>query len=436
MFKIFRKSKPIMREPVPGVDFPMTYAIPQYEDLAYANVSPAQKLDLYLPQGSGPFPLVILVHGGGFNLGDKSHMRSKPGTDELLRNGYAVANVNYRLSEEAKAPAQIHDVKTAVRWLRAHAKEYRLNPERFGVWGASAGGNLAALLGTSEGVAVLEGAELGCEKQSSAVQAVIDWFGPIDFLSMDQQFAGKPELQTHNAPDSPESILIGAPIQAKPHLVEINNPLTYVSPKASPFLIQHGTRDDLVPVQQSQQLYETLKVAIGSDKITLTLLDGASHGGGPQFWDPANVKLVISFLDKYLKTDPKRIDKVFQLDRTVTMSGGPRFYSFRDNLHFYGAYQNITFTEKEHGRTARVEVDTGDRPVCWIELWPGKYSGDGVKWQAERGLIPVAQSGSQPEVNPSLTWIIEAGDYTLYFVTAVSTNNVRNESITYRIKTD
>jgi acetyl esterase/lipase len=301
MKKISSRPENMMKEPVPGVDFPETTAIPQHEDLVYANVSSAQKLDLYLPQGSGPFPLVIMVHGGGFNMGDKSHMRSKPGTDDLLRNGYAVANVNYRLSSEAKAPAQIQDIKTAARWLRAHAKEYALNPNKFGAWGASAGGNLVALMGTSCGVAALEGAELGYKDQSSCIQAVIDWFGPIDFLKMDQQFAGNPDLQTHDAPDSPESILIGVPIQTRPDLVQIINPLTYVSPDASPFLIQHGTEDDLVPVQQSQSLYAALKSAIGADKVILTLFEGASHGGGPQFWKPANIKLVIGFLDKFLK---------------------------------------------------------------------------------------------------------------------------------------
>jgi len=286
--------------PIPGVDFPITRAQPHYCDLAYASISPAQKLDLYLPKGSGPFPVVLIVHGGAFLFGDKADEPSKPGTDALLEHGYAVANLNYRLSGEAKAPAQIQDIKTAVRWLRAHAKEYNLNPDKFGAWGASAGGNLVALLGTSCGVAALEGAELGSREQSSCIQAVVDWFGPIDFLKMDQQFSGKPVLQTHDAPDSPESLLIDAPIQTRPDLVKLVNPLTYISSSASPFLIQHGTEDNVVPVQQSELLYEALKVAIGADRVTLTLLNGASHGGGPQFWDPANVELILHFLDKFL----------------------------------------------------------------------------------------------------------------------------------------
>ena len=290
---------PIM--PVAGVDFPVTNAKPQYQDRAYANLSPAQKLDLYLPHGFGPYPVVLMVHGGGFMFGDKADDISRAGTDSLLDNGFAVAVINYRLSGEAKAPAQIWDLKTAVRWLRAHASEYDLNPDRFGAWGASAGGNLVALLGTSCDIAALEGAELGYPGESSRIQAAIDWFGPVDFLQMDRQFAEFPDSQTHDAPDSPESVLIGAPIQMRPDLVKVVNPLTYITPSASPFLIQHGTADHLVPPQQSQKLYDALLKAVGVEKVSLTLLKDAPHGGGPQFWDSSNLKLIIGFLDTFLK---------------------------------------------------------------------------------------------------------------------------------------
>jgi acetyl esterase/lipase len=287
--------------PIPGVDFPATIATPQYSDLAYGTASSAQKLDLYLPDGSGPFPVVLIVHGGAFMFGDKSHDISKAGTDQLLGRGYAVANVNYRLSGEARAPAQIHDVKAAVRWLRAHAGEYRLNPDKIGAWGSSAGANLVALLGTSGGVAALEGAELGHAEQSSRVQAVVDWFGPIDFLQMDAQFSGTPCSADHNAPDSPESQLIGAPIQIRPDLVKMVNPIAYISPEAAPFLIQHGTEDCLVPPQQSQLLFDALLPVIGADKVQLTLLEGAGHGGGPLFWTLTNVQRVLDFFDRFLK---------------------------------------------------------------------------------------------------------------------------------------
>jgi len=296
----FKPEGPIPEPPL-GEGFPITKALVRYQDLAYANASPAQKLDLYLPPGDGLFPLVLLVHGGAFMLGDKSHQMSKVGTDDLLRHGYAVANLNYRLSGEAKAPAQIQDIKAAVRWLRAHAGEYALNTARFGAWGASAGGNLVALLGTSAGVAALEGIALGNPQYSSAVQAVVDWFGPTDFLKMDEQFAGKPHLQTHNAPDSPESLLIGAPIQTVPDLVRAVNPITYISPNAAPFLIQHGVEDDLVPMQQSQILSDALLPVLGAEKVSLALFAGTGHGGGTKFWEPANMERIVGFLDRFLK---------------------------------------------------------------------------------------------------------------------------------------
>jgi acetyl esterase/lipase len=166
---------------VPGVDFPVTTAIPQYEDLAYAKVSPAQKLDLYYPTGNAPFPLVLVVHGGAFMFGDKADPPGKAGTDALLEHGYAIANVNYRLSGEAKAPAQIQDVKTAVRWLRAHAKGYTLNPDKFGAWGASAGANLVALLGTASGFPRWK--ELSWATRTSPAGCRRWWIGSVQSIS-------------------------------------------------------------------------------------------------------------------------------------------------------------------------------------------------------------------------------------------------------------
>jgi acetyl esterase/lipase len=287
--------------PTPGVDFPVTTAIAQYEDLSYASVSPAQKLDLYLPTGNRPFPLILMVHGGGFMFGDKADPPSKCGIDDLLKHGFAVANVNYRLSGEAKAPAQIQDVKTAVRWLRAHAKEYTLNPEKFGAWGASAGANLVALLGTAIDVPTLEGAELGNPNQSSRVQAVVDWFGPTDFLQMDRQLIVLGFPPSHDNPDSPESLLVDAPIQTRPDLVKAVNPIPYVTPEAAPFLIEHGTNDSTVPYLQSKILSDALVAAAGVERVTFVPLEGASHGGGPQFWSPENVARVLDFLDQHLK---------------------------------------------------------------------------------------------------------------------------------------
>ncbi|NNM04865.1 MAG: alpha/beta hydrolase, partial [Gemmatimonadetes bacterium] len=149
-------------------------------DVPYASVSSAQRLDLFLPSaGEGPFPLIIWIHGGGWRSGDK-RFGGNAFQLRALSEGYAVASLNYRLSGEASHPAQIHDVKTAIRWLREHRKDHRLKTKRVGVWGSSAGGHLVSLLGTSGGVASLEGSDLGVEGRSSRVQAVVDWYGPTD----------------------------------------------------------------------------------------------------------------------------------------------------------------------------------------------------------------------------------------------------------------
>jgi acetyl esterase/lipase len=273
---------------------------PTYQDLAYASVSEAQKLDLYLPAGDGPFPLVIMVHGGGFMMGDKADGAGLTGVDQLLEAGYAVASINYRLSSEAQYPAQINDAKAAVRFLRAHASEYKLNPEKFGAWGASAGGNLVALLGTTCGVAELEGADLGNADQPSCVQAVVDWFGPIDFLAMDEQFAGTSCPQSHDAADSPESQLVGAAIQTVPDLVAATNPINYIDASDAAFLIQHGSADCNIPPVQGENLADALGAAIGPENATYTLIDGAGHGGA-EFSTDENLQVVINFLDTHLK---------------------------------------------------------------------------------------------------------------------------------------
>jgi acetyl esterase/lipase len=271
-------------------------ATPAYKDVAYATASPTQTLDIYVPSGSGPFPLVIDVHGGGFMMGDKSNPAL---ADQLLAAGYAVASINYRLSGEALAPAQIEDAKAAVRFLRANADKYNLDPNRFAAFGQSAGGNLVALLGTSCGVDAIEGASLGNAGVSSCVQAVVDWFGPIDFLQMDQQFAGSSCPVTHDAADSPESKLVGAPIQTVPDKVKVMNPITYIDGNEPAFLIQRGSADCNVPPQQSQLLYDALVAKNGPASATITLLEGAGHGGA-QFETAENVKLVLDFLSKAL----------------------------------------------------------------------------------------------------------------------------------------
>jgi acetyl esterase/lipase len=268
------------------------------KDVTYANISSRQVMDIYLPEGDGSFPVVVLIHGGAFKMGDKG-METR-NAEALVAKGYAAASINYRLSGEAKFPAQIHDCKAAVRFLRANATKYRLNPDKIGSWGASAGGNLSALLGISTGVAELEGKELGNAGISSRVTASVDWFGPIDFLTMDEEAQALGFSINTNSATSPESQLIGKAIQSAPELVKKASPTTYITKDDAAFFIQAGSNDRNIPYTQSRNFSDALKKVLGEEKVSFELLDGAGHGG-PQFSSPANIEKVIAFFDKYLK---------------------------------------------------------------------------------------------------------------------------------------
>ena len=271
-----------------------------FNDLAYASASPAQILDLYVPAGTGPFPLVIIIHSGGFMSGDKTDGSEINKIKVLLKEGFAAASINYRLSGEAIFPAQVFDAKTAVRYLRANSKEYNLDPSRFGAWGSSAGGTLVSLLGVTCNIADLEGSDLGNPEQSSCIQAAVDWFGLVDLLKMEEQFAGTECPGGFNNPESAESKWVGAPIQTVPQLVSRTNPMNYIDADDPPFLIQHGSKDCRVPPVQSKAFADALKAVIGDSKVIFTELPEAGHGGGG-FKTDANLELVINFLNSNLK---------------------------------------------------------------------------------------------------------------------------------------
>jgi acetyl esterase/lipase len=252
-------------------------------DVAYGTHE-RQKLDVYVPKGDGPFPLILWVHGGGWEGGSKD---SAVPVVNMLARGYAVASTNYRLSRHAAFPAQIHDVKGAVRYLRANAKKYKIDGDRIGVAGGSAGGHLVALLGTSGDVKELEG-DVGPKDVSSRVQCVIDFFGPTDLL----------KLSPANAKENPVTRLLGGPTTEKRELAVSANPITYVSKDDPPFLIVHGDKDPVVPLSQSELLYEALKKA-GVD-ATLKVVPEAGHGNG--IFTPELAKQYVEFFEKHLKT--------------------------------------------------------------------------------------------------------------------------------------
>ncbi len=277
-------------------------------DIPYADRSPAQKLDIYWPADhAAPYPVIVHIHGGAFMAGDKGDTQLGP-TLQALDRGYAVVSINYRMSGEATFPALIHDTKAAIRWVRAHADEHGFDPARVAVWGGSAGGYLALMAGVSDGIDELDDLSLGNPEHSSAVQAVVAWFPPTNFLLMDAQLEASGFIQTpasaHSGPESPESLILGEQITRIPELVLVANPETYVRHALPPFLIQHGTADDTVPYQQSLTFACKLAAAIGHDRVTYDLLLNARHGHGePAFNTPHNIGKILDFLDTTLGPD-------------------------------------------------------------------------------------------------------------------------------------
>ncbi|MEQ8847463.1 family 16 glycoside hydrolase [Botrimarina sp.] len=265
-----------------------------HKDIDYVGAGVArQTLDLYLPKNrdrTRPLPLVAYIHGGGWRHGSKDKANL---VKRLAESGrYAAASIGYRLTDEAVWPAQIHDCKAAIRWLRANAKRHGYDPQRIGVWGISAGGHLVAMLGVSRGSEFVEG-DLGPHTDaSSEVACVVNWFGPSDLTAMGPQGT---EL---SGPDAPQSLLVGGAVEENAALARTASPIHYASADDAPMLIVHGTRDPLVPFEQSAELLHALQSA--GAPIALLAVQGAGHGG---LGGEAN-RLCYEFIDARLGGQP------------------------------------------------------------------------------------------------------------------------------------
>lgn len=258
-----------------------------FTNLAYGpnTDQSANLLDLYLPLGKGPYPLIICVHGGGWDSGDKAFFPFQ----HLVRSGFAVASINYRLSTQAAFPAQIIDCKLAIGWLRMHAGDYDIDPDRIGIWGVSAGGHLAALAGLTGDLAEPSWGSTD-RRVSNRVAAVCDWCGPADLISIFPQSGNSPGVA-----DLVTKLLGTSPIN-NPALTREASPVFYSQSKVPPFFIMHGLKDPIVPSQQSRELDDHLKT-IGADS-TLILLKGANHG----FYSQENEAKVIEFFNQTLRS--------------------------------------------------------------------------------------------------------------------------------------
>ncbi|MBI3852228.1 MAG: alpha/beta hydrolase [Verrucomicrobia bacterium] len=287
-----RRPQPVRAAPVlPGLS---DAAETIDRDVTYGRAGAVElKMDLYFPKKTDgkALPVAMYVHGGGWRAGDKAAGAGAMAIPELVKRGYLVASINYRLAPEFKFPAQIEDAKCAVRFLRANADKYHLDPKRIGVWGGSAGGHLVALLGTADASAGFEG-NSGHADQSSRVQAVVDMFGPADLTIGVGR--GNPKIAQE---------VFGA-TSDKDEMLKRASPVSYVSRDDPPFLILHGDQDKVVALDQSKRLLERLKEA--GVPATLVVVKNAGHGFVPAGGElspshPELIQMIADFFDKNLR---------------------------------------------------------------------------------------------------------------------------------------
>lgn len=273
------------------------------QDINYAgDTLVAHRMDIYLPEGSNPpYPAVMVIYGSAFFGNNMKQTAYETLGEPLIQNGFAVVTVNHRSSRDAIFPAQIQDIKAAIRFIKATGGNFQIDTSFIGITGYSSGGHLSALAGASASVKIMtidsssaeiEGNIGDYTSYSSKVDAVVDWFGPTDFQLMDS--CGS--TMAHDAPDSPESVLIGGPVQENNDLCALANPITYIDPHDPPFLIFHGDADPLVPHCQSEVLFAALqKNGVPSQFV---LVPGAGHGPG-LFEEEYFKRMTGFFLDVY-----------------------------------------------------------------------------------------------------------------------------------------
>lgn len=248
--------------------------------------------------GSGTYPLILWLCGGGWVSQDfNAHV---PELFEYARAGYLIASVQYRLAGECRFPAQINDIKAAIRYLRAHAKQLDIDPERIGVMGESAGGHLAALIGTTGETREFDQGEY--MDQSSAVQAVCCYYPPVNFQSMFEALNAHKKVENSIysglQPLTPEAVFLkGSPLNS-PEMVKCTSPLTYLTENTPPFLILHGTKDSTVPISQGELLHDTLTAK--GVPVTMYRIMGAQHAD-IHFYQPKTKEIIIDFFDSVLK---------------------------------------------------------------------------------------------------------------------------------------
>lgn len=295
----FSGGKPPADAMPPLVD--VSFVKRSFLDVKYGDESPAQTMDIFLPdEGEGPFPLFIHIHGGGFAVGDKRDGHVKKLLD-AIQKGYAFASINYRLSDEAIFPAAVLDCRAAIRFLKENAAKYSIIPDRIGTIGGSAGGNLSAMLAMNIPNGKFLGEEDKTYKTEPFIKMAIDWFGPSDFSVMDKQaLENGVSFTDHGESYSAESNYMGKPLgEVDSEFIKLANPMTYISEKMCPIFIEHGTVDKLVPYAQSVILFEAIERQLGKGKAKFHALEGADHED-KMFESDLNMELVWNFVKENL----------------------------------------------------------------------------------------------------------------------------------------
>jgi acetyl esterase/lipase len=287
--------------PAPG-QRPVPAGVEAKLDLPYAETdNPRQKLDLYLPKlrkTEKPLPVIVFIHGGGWRGGDKAGGIGNVGR-YVASGEYAGVSVGYRLTNEAQWPAQIHDCKAAIRWVKAHAAEYGLDASKIAVWGTSAGGHLVSMLGTSGDVKELEGTLGKHLDQDSKVTCVVNFFGPENFLTMVRQPS---TIDRTQGKDYPEALLLGGPVPEREAVAKEASPVTHVSAGDAAFFTAHGTKDPLVPYAQGEEIHAALTKA-GVPSILQEMTDGG-HGFRSEVLD----ERLKQFFDLHLRGIESKIE--------------------------------------------------------------------------------------------------------------------------------